>query len=205
MGDMSAAETMIILAAMAGAVHVLVPDRWFPASVVAWQRGWSYRKTALVGFSAFLVHLIAGAGLYFLFKKAFFALSPNVLFWIVLFLVFGVMVFRLFRFLKFRDVFSSKPRGWWGVLAVFVLLGPCEALIPILIKAGQLGIGYVMPILAFSFGTVLVGLAGVLVGRGFWNRPALLPRWMILSDRGIILVPAFVGLAVGLSAILRLY
>ncbi|OFZ81162.1 MAG: hypothetical protein A3K03_10675 [Bdellovibrionales bacterium RIFOXYD1_FULL_44_7] len=197
-------QLMLVLSALAGAVHVLAPDHWLPASVLAWQRGWTFTKSSLFALFTFVIHLLAGVLIYFCFDSVLSGLQSTRLFAFSFILVFLVMTIRLLRFSRIKDIFRTGPRGLWAVFSVLSLIGPCESIIPILIKAKQMGIGYLLTILTFSLGTMIVGMASVVTGRYLWNRPLWLPRGISWSARGTALVPIAAGLAVGLSAILRI-
>lgn len=193
---------IIYLSALAGAVHVLAPDHWLPASIVAWQRGWSISKTIFFALAIFVLHVAMGAAIYFSFSWLFAGLESFDFFLFSVVLVFSVMLLRLLRFSSVAQVFRSGPRGFWPLLSVFLLLGPCETIIPILIKSHQLGIGYKLPLLVFGAGTVIAGMFLVLVGRLLWNRPFLLPLGVTFGSKRAALVPVVACLLIGIKAIL---
>jgi hypothetical protein len=201
--QMEPAHTMIVLAALAGAVHVLAPDHWLPASVVAWQRGWSLSRSAAFAALTFLVHLVLGVVIYFSFDSILAEQEASRLFAFGMILVFSVMIVRMLRFSRLREVVRAGPNSSWGLFAVISLLGPCESVIPILIKARQLGIGYLIPSVSFLAGTMVVGMACVVAGRLLWNRPLWLPRGISWARSRSAILPAVAGLALGLTAILR--
>lgn len=198
------AEAVLALSALAGAVHVLAPDHWLPASVLSWQRGWSLKRSAFFAAIAFLIHVLLGLAIYFGFESFFAKLESTVLAVFGTILVVSVMAIRLIRFSRLREVLRAGPNSVWGYFAVISLLGPCEAIIPIFVRARHLGIGYLTPFLAFSLGTVVAGVASVLVGRVLWNRPLWLPRGITWAHSRTAMVPVIAGLALGLTAILRI-
>jgi hypothetical protein len=196
--------TLGALSVLSGAVHMLAPDHWLPASVVAWQRGWGYRRT--VGFAALahLSHVLLGVLIFFAFDPILLGLDPSRLFRFTLGLVLVVMAIRLVRFSRVREVLRAGPSSAWGIVAVFSLLGPCESVIPILIKSHQLGTGYLLPVAAFVLGSWIAGSSLVLAGRVLWDRPFWLPRSVNWAWRVPAILPVAASLGLGLRAILRI-
>jgi uncharacterized membrane protein YdfJ with MMPL/SSD domain len=84
------------------------------------------------------------------------------------------------------------------------LLGPCESIIPIFIKAASLGTGYALPLASFLAGTVLTGSVLVLSGRIVWNRPFWLMRAFDWALQRTAVLPVAAGVALGLRLLLRL-
>ena len=126
------------MAGLAGAVHVLSPDHWLPASVLSWQRGWGARLSARFALSVLFVHVLLGAAIFFAALPLLRYLSPSVqmaigLGWVAL----GLLV-RMLRFSRIGEVLRGGPRSRWGMLTVLTLLGPCESIFPVLVKAGLL-------------------------------------------------------------------
>lgn len=195
-------NALILLSALAGAVHVLAPDHWLPASVHAWQRGWSMRRTILLSVGAYLAHLALGILLYFLFAPWLVRIHPQSLFVFSLLFVFLIMTVRYLRFSKIREVFRGA-RSSWALLSVLLLLGPCECIIPVLAKAGRMGVGYPVAVAAFSLGTIVSGTALVVAGRLLWNKPLWLPRGFSLGERRVALVPLMAAGVMGLSFMIR--
>jgi hypothetical protein len=200
---LSSIETVFVLSVLAGAVQVLAPDHWLPASVLAWQRGWSIFRSMAFAFFAFVLHLSLGLLIYFVCNPFLNHLNSASLFVFALALILTSMGLRMFRFSRIREVLGAGPRSTWGFFAVFSLLGPAEAIIPILVRSGQIGIGYLTPTLAFGFGTVTVGLVCVVVGRLLWNKPLWLPRGIYWARKRIAVIPVAAGLVVGLTVILN--
>jgi hypothetical protein len=199
----SAARTILWISFLAGAVHVMAPDHWLPASVVAWQRRWRTGQAARFAAFAFAFHILLGAFVYFIFDTFLRTLDSGPLFFAALGLVSAVMFVRMYRFSRVREVLRAGPGSSWGMIAVFSLLGPCESIIPIMIKSGQVGIGFLTPILAFTAGTLVSGTACVLVGRYLWDQPVLLPRGISLAQTKIATMPLFAVLMLGLATLLR--
>jgi hypothetical protein len=195
---------LVFLSALAGAIHVTAPDHWVPTSVLGWQRRWSPARAAL--FTAFVLtfHVLMGAGIYFAFDEPFRALDPARLFPYSLLMVVAVMLLRGFRFWRIRDVQRVGPNLWWGLVAVMSLLGPCESIIPIFLKSASLGIGYVVPLLAFLAGTISMGVVLTLTGHFMWNRPHWLIRAFDWANQRLAILPITAGVALGLRYLLRL-
>jgi hypothetical protein len=199
----SNASLIMALSAMAGAVQVLAPDHWLPLSVLAWQRGWTLVRSLVAAIFSLTLHLAAGVGVFFCLEKILLALESSRLFTFSLVLVFGVLVLRVVRFSRINEVIRTGPASAWAFVSILSLLGPCEAIVPILAKGKLLGMGYLPVIIAFGAGTLLAGSVAVVLGRMAWNKPLYLPRGVQLGYRGTALVPLAAGLAVGLSVILR--
>lgn len=195
---------LFLLSLLAGALHVMAPDHWVPASILSWQRRWN--GVAVVAFTALVmvIHLAMGIGLYFVFDEWFRALQPAQLFPVAMIFVFGMMILRGFRFSQIHEVQRLGPHSWWGVFSVVSLLGPCESIIPVLIKSSSLGVGYLLPIFAFFCGTVLAGSALVLSGQWVWNRPFWLTRTFDWVNQRVALLPVAASVVLGLRFLLRL-
>jgi hypothetical protein len=195
---------LFLLSALAGALHVLAPDHWVPASILSWRRCWSPVRAGLFAAFALTLHVLMGVGVYFLFDEQLKTLDPDRLFPYALALVVGVMLLRGLRFSRIREVQRVGTHSLWGLMAVLSFLGPCESIIPIFLKSSSLGAGYLLPLLAFWIGTVSMGVALVLSGRFVWNRPLWLIRSFDWANQRIAVVPVAVGVALGLRYLLRL-
>lgn len=55
------ASELLLVAAVAtvGVLHTIVPDHWVPITLIARQRGWSRRQTAIVAFKASIGHVLS--------------------------------------------------------------------------------------------------------------------------------------------------
>src|SRR4051812_9144892 len=115
---------LMLLSAMAGALHVVAPDHWFPASLLAWRLGWSNRKALLLTAAALAGHVIFGLILYFGFHDFLQAFATARLFSFTLALVCLVGLIRAFRFAKVEDVFRSRADSRWQLWTIVSLLGP---------------------------------------------------------------------------------
>lgn len=200
----SEAISMMLLAALAGAVHVMAPDHWMPTSILSWQRGWTWPRTVAFATGSFLLHILMGVAIFYGFHPFLMMLDSHFLLGFGLFLVVSVMFLRLVRFSRIQEVLRSGSQSIWGSFATLSLLGPCESIIPILIKSGQLGMGYATPLLAFALGTVVAGCAAVLSGHLMWNRPLGLPLGLAWAQRSSAVLPVIAGLTAGLGVLLRM-
>ena len=206
-------DVLLLLSLVAGGLHVIAPDHWLPASIWAWKLSWTLKRTAI--FSAILLglHAVAGAAIFIVFQKAgqWFGFTefvnrvegPGLLIFAISITWLG-MIIRLVRYPRVREVLHSGPRNPWGLVTVVSLLGPCESIIPILMKAKTVGVGYGLPLAAFVIGTWGVGISAVLYGRLRWNRPFQLPYGLRTARQVTALLPVTLGLLLGLGAILRL-
>jgi hypothetical protein len=195
---------MILLSALAGAVHVLAPDHWVPGSILAWQRGWRAPRIALFSVFALGFHVLLGFVIYFLMSDWIAAIDANRLFAFSIAFVAVVTLLRGFRFSRVKEVFNAGRNGVWGLFAVISILGPCESIIPVFVKAGHLGMGYLVPFCAFLFGTVATGTVLMLAGGAVWNRPYLLPRGLQLARHRAAVIPVVAGLALGFRFLLKI-
>ena len=196
-------DKVIYFSLMAGAVHALAPDHWIPSSVLIWQRGWSNLRSTVFSAVMFLMHILMGAMIYFAFDKLLFKINPERMVTFTMILVFAVLMARLFRFSRIREVLRAGPNSLWGVVAVISLLGPCESIIPVFLKSRQLGVGYLPALLAFTLGTMSSGITMVLLGRSIWNRPLWLPRGIRIASRSSMALPVIAILALGLRAFMN--
>ncbi|HUP58255.1 MAG TPA: hypothetical protein VM598_12435 [Bdellovibrionota bacterium] len=109
--NISSGMALILLSAMAGAVHVLAPDHWFPASLLAWRSGWRNRSLAAFTAVALILHVALGLLIYFAFYDFLHAFASARLFAFTLALVCLVGLIRAFRFAKVEDVFRSRAQS----------------------------------------------------------------------------------------------
>lgn len=198
-------QFVLALSAFAGAIHMITPDHWIPASLISWQRDWTQRKAALFVSGAVALHLLVGALIYFGILSVF----PG--FKAVRLYVFGCALITLFLFARFTrfsriiEVLRNGGSRHWGALAVLSFLGPCESLIPVLAKSGSLGTGYLLPFLSFGLGSWLAALFLVTTGRRLWNNPYFLPRSLEIAQRKSAVVPVAMVLFLGISVLFRLH
>jgi len=189
---------------LGGAVHILAPDHWVPVSILSWQHGWRLSRLTAFVFLAFLFHVLLGFLIYWLLQSLIFRV-PASAFWIyTVFLIGSVAMVRGIRFKKIRDILRSGSGGFWGIMTVFSFLGPCESIIPILLKARHLGTGYMVPVLAFLLGTVVAGMVLITGGQRAWNRPLWLPRGVQWFGNGAMTFPVMAGVMLSLALLLKL-
>lgn len=209
---MQATQTLLTLSALAGAIHVLAPDHWLPASVLAWQKGWSRRKTAAFAAAIFAFHVTLGFAVFLAIQAVAWRyfdwdamnLAPKPLVALTWALVVGITFLRATRFGRNWEVFRSGNRGIWGLVTVVSTLGPCESIIPVFMKSGHLGMGYALPFAVFLGGTLVSGTICILVGRVRWNQPLTLPRIADWARRRRASLPIAAGVAMGLAILLVL-
>lgn len=194
--------TILLLAGLVGAAHVLAPDHWFPTSVLGWQRRWSVSRSLLFALAIYALHAAMGLAIYFAFNHFLDQLDSGRLLAFSVILVGSVSLVRVIRFPRIREVLGSGYTGPWGLFVAISLLGPAESLIPILIKSGHSGVGYLGPSLAFLAGTVAMGTASMFLGRMVWDKPMGLPVGINWMFRGGTVVPVLAGVAVGLFVLL---
>ncbi len=186
----------IIFFILAGTLHVIAPDHWLPASVLAWQRGWSVLKTIWFCIGIFFAHVLSGYLFYWVFQKCIPSQNSAQLFLLALFLMFAWIVLRVLRLVKLREVFQLGYQGIRGSFTVLFFLGPCEVMIPMFVKAKSLGMGYAVPFTAFLLGTWIAGIFLVLLGRFLWDRPLVLPWGINWIYRRIMAFPLVAGVTV---------
>jgi hypothetical protein len=197
-------SSLVLLSVLAGAVHVVSPDHWVPASILGWQRRWSVARTSIFVVGLLLLHLIAGFFIYLLLDRWFMSLDSKGMVRSSLAIVFLVMTVRAVRFSSIPKVQSLGLQRWNGLWAVLSLLGPCESILPVLMKSKVLGLGYLVPFCAFGLGTVVAGPLLVISSQWFWNRPFGLTQILSWIDRRIAVVPVVACLVLGLRFLLKL-
>ena len=193
----SAGYLIGLLAMIGGALHVLGPDHWIPTSVLAWQKKWTQSQTVVFSMSAFFVHVFWGYLLFLLLQNWMIKRPDSEFLVLALGLMVGMAVVRRTRFPRVQKIFRIGHQGLKGNVAALLLLGPCEIILPIFVKAKLLGVGYIVPFVCFLLGTVAAGVFVVLWGRAQWNRPFALPVELraILRPRAVL--PLVAGVSVG--------
>jgi hypothetical protein len=193
------------IAALIGAVQMLSPDHWMPSSVIAWQRGWRTSRTIRFVAIAVLLHVASGAviGLCLAWVAGRAVPLSDSEFLLSSVLLVGVAsAIRAYRFVRIREVVRAGPPNLWSYVPVLSLLGPSEALVPILSRAPLLGCGFIIPIVAYLAGALGAGLPLVLLARRGWNRPHWLPRGLEWANRRRALLPASLGALAGIGLLL---
>jgi hypothetical protein len=201
---MQTTTLLVLLSAFAGAVHVMAPDHWVPASIHAWQRRWSIPRAIAFSVSVLTLHVLFGIGMYFALGDWLRALRPQQLFPFAIAVVLLMMAVRAIRYSRIQDVQRLGPHSHWGILAVVMLLGPCESILPVFIKASSLGVGYLLPLGAFLAGTVVTGSVLVVSGRLAWNRPFWITRFFDRFNQRVALLPVAAACVLGMRLLLRL-
>lgn len=191
------------MAVLAGAVQVLAPDHWVPASILSWQRGWRWKRTATFALAAFLAHVLMGFGIFWLLNDVFEKMRPKEYLFFSIFLLVGSALARSLRMSRIREILRVGPRGAWGIFTVLSLLGPCETLIPVLLQARHLGVGYLLPSVGFFVGTCFSGILLVVAGRMIWNRPLWFTESVRWAERKLTSVPVAAGVLLGISLMLK--
>lgn len=183
---------------------MLAPDHWMPISLSSWQRRWGVGKTVGCSLLAVLFHLVLGFALYLVIRPVLLNCDERWLFPASVAMVALSAAVRHARFNRIRDVLRLGPNPLWKGVAILSLLGPCESLIPVMVKAHRLGDGYLLAALAFALGSIAAGLAVILAGRSIWNHPSRLNQLISWALRRRSAVPAAIGVGMGILFILKL-
>ena len=191
------------LAFAAGLVHVIAPDHWVPASILSWQRRWAFARTGAFVAAIHAAHLLLGFVIFYAFADIMARIPPSRLFIFAFVLVATVAVVRALRFGRIREVVRSGTDSFWGGMAVFSLLGPCESVIPVFVKGYQMGSGYLAPLLAFAAGTLIGAVCLTWFGQLIWRQPRLLPRGLSWFQERHKMIPLSASIAVGIMLLLR--
>lgn len=196
--ELSHSGGLLALVGLLGMIQTLTPDRWSPLSLYTWQKKWSETKTFILTTFFMLLHIFLGVGL-------FLALSPLNLPLGALWL--GVIAIALYRFQhyeKIREVFwFSKDHGLQALYRVFLLLGPCELLVPVLVKATQSDISLRQTVVVFTGGVLIAAWVAVFWGKTLWNRPAETVLWFERVNRSVRRLPWAVALVLATLTFMR--
>lgn len=203
--DGSTSETLLlILSAFAGAIHMLAPDHWMPLSLKSWQRQWGQAKTLVLSLLALAGHLGVGFAIYLILRPLIITYVGSTLFMASVALVIAGAILRAARFGSIREILRMGSNRIWSTLSVLSLLGPCESLIPVMIKAHHLGVGYLVAFAGFAAGTLLSGLLLIFAGRYFWNHPIRLNQGVSWALQRRSVLPVLAGVTAGLIFLLKL-
>lgn len=203
-------EWTLFLSALAGAIHVLAPDHWIPLSLKSWQQRWNPGKTFALSTLVLGLHVGAGFLIYLALERVV-RFDSTHFFWAVG-VVCAAAAIRALRFPRLGDVLKSSPaispmaspmtsKDWARIL---LLIGPCESIIPIFLKARELGLGYLSVFGAFTAGTLVAGCALILAGPVFWNHPLRLSNLMRGPRQRWIALPVVAAVSLGIVALMRL-
>lgn len=183
---------------------MLAPDHWMPLSLSSWQRRWGVGKTVALSLLALSFHLVLGFSIYLAIRPLLLSFNSSWLFPVSVGMVIIAAGLRSVRFNRIREVLRLGPNRLWNTAAVLSLLGPCESLIPVMVKGHNLGMGYLSAAVAFALGTVIAGVIVIAMARSLWNHPSKLNQIISWALRRRSAVPAALGVALGIIFILKL-
>lgn len=186
----------LILSFAIGAIQVIAPDHWVPAAILAWQRRWGLASQLAFSVLALLLHCAGGAVIYFVFREWLLKLDGTAFFVFVAAGLTLTAILRAARFSSSQNTVYSHPLSLWGIASALGLLGPSEALLPVLMRAGHGGGGYALPFISFFAGAALVGVPLMALGTALCNRPLWFSRSVWMARRRLVLLPIATGLAV---------
>ncbi len=199
------APLILLLSFLLGAAHVISPDHWVPLSLQSWQRGWSAMRTRGVATQLYLLHILTGLLAALILSVWASALGDRTLLVFSLGMVALFTAIRFFRFSQLREAFLAGPQSKRGIMACWSLLGPAESLIPLVLKANQLGHGYIVPVLCYAAGTLVAGISLVQFGKRVWNQPGMVTQGWIWLNRITPFASVLLMMAAGLGAGLGLW
>ncbi len=155
--------------------------------------------TLAIGAVLLLAHVVLGAALYFALEQPLrHWVSPERFFVFATGFSLFFMLVRMVRFSDLENAFETGAQRSRGLVSVFLLLGPAETLIPLLTRSGQLGAGFLVPVLGFAAGTLAVGLLTTAFGRMLCSRPNWLTLGLDWFYRPVAMAPLAAGAALGL-------
>src|ERR1700746_4099076 len=96
--------SIYFFAALAGAAQMMAPDRWMPASVFAWQKGWRLGRISAFSLLIFTVHVGLGFGLYAALAKLLVSVSEENLGIFSLLFLGLIGTVRAIRFTRLREI-----------------------------------------------------------------------------------------------------
>lgn len=175
------AETLLATALSVGVIHTLIGvDHALPFIVLSRARGWSLRRTLGVTVLCGLAHVFSsvligavGLGLGFAVSQLQWIESQRstVAAWTLIgfglaYAVWGI--FRTGRHVELRETPTMSA------LVVIFVLGPCEALIPLLMVPASLKSPVLVAQVALVFGLATVGTMLVVVALGYYGLRARL-------------------------------
>lgn len=201
---------MLILAFVAGAAQVVSPDHWMPLSMMGWQKRWGGLRVSMTAIVLYFLHLGAGVLLFYALSPLLQIWDGSMMFQASVALVLMSLLYRVSRLDRVDNVLHQNLKRrytffeLWGVETVVGFLGPCETLLPIMIKAHNRGEEYLPVLVAFAGGTIIVGLLLITFTRDLWHNPARLTRGVLWANENRALMPALAGLGLGLIFLSRL-
>lgn len=161
-------------------------------------------KTIGLSLLALGFHLLLGFSIYLAIRPVLLSFDSRWLFPVSVGIVILAAGLRSARFNRIREVLRLGPNRLWTMASVLSLLGPCESLIPVMVKGHNLGIGYLSAAAAFALGTVLSGVLVIAMGRSLWNQPNKLNQIICWALRRRSAAPAALVVAIGIIFILKL-
>jgi hypothetical protein len=193
-----------VLTALAGGVTALSPDHWLPLSLVSWKQEWDPRTTAIKTVRLLSFHVLFGAAVYGVGRSAWSRIPSDQLFLTSLLLVTGAAVLRSFRFQKIFEILRLGKGSRYGESISRSLLGPCETLLPVMIKANHLHLSEIGVLAVFWLGALLFGVIAVRTSHSLWDRPQALPIEVAWAQRRLTAIPVMLSAVIAASAVLRL-
>lgn len=191
----------MVMASLAGVITSFIPDRWMPASLIAWKSGFSASKTSLYNASLTLAHVALGVGIFAVFNSQLTTLREGNNGLLLGAFLLAMILVRFFRFKGLKEILKAPaetPLMRQSTIA-FSLIGPNEIIIPILIKASGSHAHMVQATVAYTTGLVVTSALLAVVGRKVWSTPTILPRGIRAASQGMTLLPLLMGL--GLTAL----
>ena len=192
---------LLAFAAIAGAIQMVAPDRWMPASVLAWQKGWRSSRVASFSLLALIVHLSLGFLIYGLIALLPIAIPSDSLGVFTLIFLGAVGTIRALRFSRFREVLFRSPDSRRAIYSILSLLGPSEMVVPVLMKAKLEGMPLFPMWVALLLGSWITGLVILGFTRVSWNRPMALPSAVQWCRSRTAALPMMAGALIGIALI----
>ena len=185
-------STLFGFSVVIGIVQALSPDRWLPLSVHSWQKNWPEAKVRSLSFFLAVIHLSLGVLLALVVLPFAQGQSSEFLLSVFSVMVLGVALARLVRFRRIQEVIGSGLQGRWGVLALVSLMGPCEFVLPLWVKAGGSGLAISVAISGLGLGAFVGIYALARTSRSLWNSPARLATLVNGAQSPRFLAPSLV-------------
>ena len=162
---MNSAEFLLIGAVVAvGVFHTMVPDHWLPIVLMARQRKWSTRETALAALQAGTGHVVSTLLIAVVFWAAGAALATRFSAWVETATSFALVGFGLWVAIgAWREIAHehghqhTDDTKTGSRMALLLILGSSPMIegIPVFFAAGQYGIGLLI-LMALVFATATI-------------------------------------------------
>ncbi|MBI4387735.1 MAG: hypothetical protein HY582_01665 [Candidatus Omnitrophica bacterium] len=163
---------ILIVAVVAGILHALAPDHWFPFVTIGKTQGWNSKRLFWITFLAGIGHLLSSVvialfGMWLGMTVQQVGIFEGVRANITSFLLIGFGLFYLIWGLKYamwkllaHSVQNFSLSRW--ILFLLLVFGPCEPLIPFIFASVVEGWKSVMVIsFAFSIATLVTMIVSV--------------------------------------------